>query len=112
VTVSDLSGLKEGCSIGACSVIIEDRVVSSCLTLASGCAGKKIETIQGLSKDGQLHRCSKRSSSTADFSAASARRVILRLPNGCGFASQTQDLCLMRQRKKHRQDSYEFRQTL
>ena len=53
-----LTGTKEGCSIGvcgACSVIIDGRLVSSCLTLAAGCQGKKIETIEGLAKDGQLH---------------------------------------------------------
>ena len=53
-----LTGTKEGCSIGvcgACSVIVDGRVVSSCLTLAAGCAGKKIETIEGLAKDGKLH---------------------------------------------------------
>jgi carbon-monoxide dehydrogenase small subunit len=53
-----LTGTKEGCSIGvcgACSVIINGRLVSSCLTLAAGCAGKNIETIEGLAKDGKLH---------------------------------------------------------
>ena len=53
-----LTGTKEGCSIGvcgACSVIIDGRVVSSCLTLAVACQGKKIETIEGLAKDGKLH---------------------------------------------------------
>lgn len=53
-----LTGTKEGCSIGvcgACSVIVGGRLVSSCLTLAAACAGKKIETIEGLAKDGKLH---------------------------------------------------------
>ena len=53
-----LTGTKEGCSIGvcgACSVIIDGRLVSSCLTLAAGCGGKNIETIEGLAKDGKLH---------------------------------------------------------
>ena len=53
-----LTGTKEGCSIGvcgACSVIIDGRLVSSCLTLAAGCQGKIIETIEGLAKDGTLH---------------------------------------------------------
>ena len=53
-----LTGTKDGCSIGvcgACSVIIDGRLVSSCLTLAAGCAGKNIETIEGLAKDGKLH---------------------------------------------------------
>lgn len=53
-----LTGTKEGCSIGvcgACSVIIDGRLVSSCLTLAAACVGKKIETIEGLAQDGKLH---------------------------------------------------------
>jgi carbon-monoxide dehydrogenase small subunit len=53
-----LTGTKEGCSIGvcgACSVIIDGRLVSSCLTLAAGCHGRSIETIEGLAKDGKLH---------------------------------------------------------
>src|SRR5690349_24038242 len=53
-----LTGTKEGCSIGvcgACSVIIDGRLVSSCLTLAAGCKDKKIETIEGLAQDGKLH---------------------------------------------------------
>jgi carbon-monoxide dehydrogenase small subunit len=53
-----LTGTKEGCSIGvcgACSVIVDGRLVSSCLTLAVACQGRKIETIEGLAKDGELH---------------------------------------------------------
>jgi carbon-monoxide dehydrogenase small subunit len=53
-----LTGTKEGCSIGvcgACSVIIDGRLVSSCLTLAAACGGKKIETIEGLATNGKLH---------------------------------------------------------
>lgn len=53
-----LTGTKEGCSIcvcGACSVIVDGRLVSACLTLAISCQGKKIETIEGLAEDGRLH---------------------------------------------------------
>lgn len=53
-----LTGTKEGCSIGvcgACSVIVDGRLVSSCLTLAVTCEGKRIETIEGLARDGELH---------------------------------------------------------
>jgi carbon-monoxide dehydrogenase small subunit len=54
----ELTGTKEGCSIGvcgACSVIVDGRLVSSCLTLAIACRGKEITTIEGLAKDGALH---------------------------------------------------------
>ena len=53
-----LTGTKEGCSIGvcgACSVIVDGRLVSSCLTLAVACQGKEITTIEGLASDGRLH---------------------------------------------------------
>lgn len=53
-----LTGTKEGCSIGvcgACSVILDGKLVSSCLTLAIACDGKEITTIEGLAKDGELH---------------------------------------------------------
>jgi carbon-monoxide dehydrogenase small subunit len=53
-----LTGTKEGCSIGvcgACSVIVDGRLVSSCLTLALACQGKEVTTIEGLAKDGRLH---------------------------------------------------------
>jgi carbon-monoxide dehydrogenase small subunit len=54
----ELTGTKEGCSIGvcgACSVIVDGRLVSSCLTLAIACQGKEITTIEGLAKGGALH---------------------------------------------------------
>ena len=53
-----LTGTKEGCSIGvcgACSVIVDGRLVSACLTLAVTCEGKQIETIEGLARGGELH---------------------------------------------------------
>lgn len=53
-----LTGTKEGCSIGvcgACSVILDGRLVSSCLTLAVACDGKEVSTIEGLAQDGKLH---------------------------------------------------------
>lgn len=54
----DLTGTKEGCSIGvcgACSVIVDGRLVSSCLTLAVACHGKEITTIEGLADGERLH---------------------------------------------------------
>jgi carbon-monoxide dehydrogenase small subunit len=53
-----LTGTKEGCSIGvcgACSVILDGRLVSSCLTLAAACNGREVQTIEGLAEDGKLH---------------------------------------------------------
>ena len=53
-----LTGSKEGCGTGdcgACSVIFEGEVVCSCLTLAVEAEGKKIETIEGMASEGNLH---------------------------------------------------------
>lgn len=53
-----LTGTKEGCSTGdcgACSVMLDGRLVCSCLTLAVEAEGKVIDTIEGISEDGNLH---------------------------------------------------------
>ena len=47
-----LFGLKVGCDMGvcgACTVLVDDVAVFSCLTLTIECLGKKITTIEGLS---------------------------------------------------------------
>ncbi|MEZ5716658.1 MAG: (2Fe-2S)-binding protein [Paracoccaceae bacterium] len=54
----DLTGSKEGCSTGdcgACSVIVDGRLVSSCLMLAAEAEGRAIETIEGMAEGDQLH---------------------------------------------------------
>ena len=53
-----LTGTKEVCdlgSCGACTVLLDDEPVLSCLTLAVACTGKKITTIEGLKKGDELH---------------------------------------------------------
>lgn len=53
-----LTGTKKGCEIGvcgACTVLLDGKVVSSCLMLAVHAVGKKITTIEGLTKNGELH---------------------------------------------------------
>jgi aerobic carbon-monoxide dehydrogenase small subunit len=53
-----LTGTKEGCGegeCGACTVIVDGVAIDSCLMLAAQCHGKKVETIEGLEKDGVLH---------------------------------------------------------
>ncbi len=54
----NLTGAKEGCSsgdCGACSVLVDGRLVCSCLVLGVEAAGKKIETIEGMASGEKLH---------------------------------------------------------
>jgi carbon-monoxide dehydrogenase small subunit len=53
-----LTGTKEGCSngnCGACSVILDGRVVDSCLVLGVEAEGKAITTIEGIGGPEKLH---------------------------------------------------------
>ena len=53
-----LTGTKEGCSVGvcgACTVLIDGRMIASCITLAVAADGADITTIEGLAEEGQLH---------------------------------------------------------
>ena len=54
----DLTGAKYGCgegACGACTVLINDNPVSSCITPVGNASNKEITTIEGLAKDGKLH---------------------------------------------------------
>src|SRR5436305_13280116 len=53
-----LTGTKEGCGsgdCGACSVIVDGRLVCSCLMLAVEADGKRVETIEGMAQGSRLH---------------------------------------------------------
>jgi aerobic carbon-monoxide dehydrogenase small subunit len=58
-----LTGTKEGCGsgdCGACTIMLDDRMVCSCLVLAAEAEGKKIETIEGMANGDQLHALQKK----------------------------------------------------
>ena len=52
-----LTGTKRGCNqgiCGACTVMVDGKVVRGCLSIAANCAGREITTIEGIETDGQL----------------------------------------------------------
>jgi len=52
-----LTGTKTGCDggeCGACTVLVDDRPRLSCLTLAATMGGRRVDTIESLSRDGRL----------------------------------------------------------
>ena len=53
-----LTGTKEACSIGvcgACTVLIDGRMVASCITMALQASGADVTTIEGVAQDERLH---------------------------------------------------------
>jgi carbon-monoxide dehydrogenase small subunit len=53
-----MTGSKEGCAsgdCGACSVMLDDRLVCACLVLGAEAEGRSVETIEGMAHDNQLH---------------------------------------------------------
>src|SRR5499426_4203877 len=54
----DLTGSKEGCGVGvcgACTVLLDGEMVSSCIALAVFADGREVTTVEGLAKDARLH---------------------------------------------------------
>jgi len=53
-----LTGSKEGCAsgdCGACSVIVDGRLVCACLMLGVEAQGRRVETIEGMATGDRLH---------------------------------------------------------
>jgi xanthine dehydrogenase YagT iron-sulfur-binding subunit len=54
-----MTGTKKGCDhgqCGACTVLVDNRRVLACLTLAASVEGRAVTTIEGLAKrNGELH---------------------------------------------------------
>ncbi len=52
-----LTGTKYGCGIaqcGACTIMLDGAAIRSCVLPVSAAAGKQIQTIEGLAKDGKM----------------------------------------------------------
>ena len=53
-----LTGTKYGCGLGfcgSCTILLDNEPVRSCMLPVSDAAGKKVITIEGLSRNGTLH---------------------------------------------------------
>ncbi len=53
-----LTGTKESCAVGvcgACTVLVNGRIVASCITLAAQVADADVVTVEGLATEGRLH---------------------------------------------------------
>ena len=56
--VLSLTGTKEGCNdgnCGACTIILDGRIIDSCLALGVEAQGKRITTIEGIADVNGLH---------------------------------------------------------
>ena len=53
-----LTGSKEGCGVGvcgACTVLLDGKIISSCIALAVFADGREVTTVEGLAADERLH---------------------------------------------------------
>jgi len=65
-----LTGTKHGCELGecgTCAVLVDGRPVLSCLYLGLECAGRRIDTVEGMASAAALHPLQK---AFADLGAA------------------------------------------
>ena len=72
----ELTGTHLGCEhgvCGACTVMIDGRTARGCLTLAAQISGRRVETVEGLTENGEL------AALQAEFVARNAAQ--------CGFCS-------------------------
>jgi 4-hydroxybenzoyl-CoA reductase subunit gamma len=57
--LAGLTGTKRGCDggeCGACTVLVDGEPRLACLSLAAGCEGRSVETIEGLATSGRMSR--------------------------------------------------------
>lgn len=87
-----LTGTHLGCEhgvCGACTVLVDDKPVRSCITFASACAGSKVVTIEGYDDDAVMRELraafNKHHALQCGYCTpgmlATARDIVLRLPD-------------------------------
>ena len=97
-----VTSVKQGCDgseCGACTVLIDGRPRTACITLAATCDGRVVETVEGLARRGRL--------------SALQRAFHERLGVQCGFC--TPGMIMAAEgllRDKPRPDEAEIRQAL
>ena len=81
-----LTGTHVGCVVGecgACSVLLDDKLIKSCLHFAVQADGCSVITIEGLAKDGQL----------SVIQEAFVRHYALQLTDGCMKKTSSRAFC-------------------
>ena len=75
-----LTGTHLGCEhgvCGACTVLVDDEPVRACLMFAVQAVGRRVETVEGLSSDGELHPAQRAKTTTV---GVQRQRAPLRAP--------------------------------
>ena len=88
-----LTGTKEGCNdgnCGACTVIMDGRIVNSCLVLGVEVEGREIITIEGIAQGGRLHPLQRAFRKIWPCNAVSARLDSSWRSSHCWIRTQTQ----------------------
>ena len=81
-----LTGSKEGCAsgdCGACSVMLDGRLVCACLVLGAEAAGRAVSTIEGMADGATLHPLQQKFLEHGRCNAGCARRASWWRPRPC-----------------------------
>ena len=81
-----LTGTKEGCGVGvcgACTVLLDGKMISSCLALAVMADGSHLTTVEGLAAEGKLLEVQKAFAQHGGFQCGYAPPARLSPPTPC-----------------------------
>ena len=86
----ELIGTKIGCNTGdcgACSVLVNDRLVCSCLVLAAEVEGQSVQTIEGIADGAVLHPVQQKLLEHGGLQCGVALLVLSSPPRRCSIAT-------------------------